>query len=808
MMARDDATRPESPSMSEDVATCIHCLTCLEGAEAGPFCCTGCRFVYGLLHANHLERFYALRAGEGRPVSSLAVERRDYRWLEPLEARLRDTPGLGRVDIDVQGLHCSGCVWLIETIFRRHAGAKQIVVNPTVGRVHIVADEHFGLRDFVCDIERFGYLFGPALKSDRSASRGLLIRMAICIAIAMNAMLFAIAIYSGLSEGPLFVLFGRLVLVLGFASVAIGGSVFIKAAWHGLRRGVLHLDLPIALGIVLAFAGSVYSFALHGRAAFFDTLTVFIALMLVGRFLQQRILERNRLALLASDGVDGLIARRVRDGTVASIKCTEIRAGDTLLVAPGELVPVDGTLRAAGQSVGDYPCDGASFSLDWINGESRPRVFPGGARIPAGAFHAGSEAVELEASTAFEESPLIDLLRTPLSREAAEPRGTRFWQRFAKIYVLAVLGAAALGFGTWIAMGASVTRAIEVATAVLIVTCPCAFGIAQPLAFDLVQAGLRRAGLCVRSPDFLDRAPAVRNVVFDKTGTLTSGTLAIKNATALAALAHVEQAALAQLVARSHHPKSLAVKRALGEAAQAYDPSARVVERAGLGLELTDAGRCFRLGAPEWAAPGAAHEGDVAFAVDGAMRADLLTVEDRRADAAREVQALQVRGYEVWLLSGDTQPRVDEEARACGIPLDHAIGGKTAKEKSDWVTSHDRDDLLMVGDGINDSLVVGQAFCSGTPAIDRPFMAARSDFYFVSAGLRPIRLALDASHALARVRRRNLRIAVAYNVLAVTLAYAGVMSPLVCAVLMPVSSLTTILATTLSLSPRRALWKS
>jgi Cu2+-exporting ATPase len=162
----------------------------------------------------------------------------------------------------------------------------------------------------------------------------------------------------------------------------------------------------------------------------------------------------------------------------------------------------------------------------------------------------------------------------------------------------------------------------------------------------------------------------------------------------------------------------------------------------------------------------------------------------------------------VWLLSGDDPARVTQTARVAGIPSDHAVGHASAEGKASFAARHDHRDLLMIGDGINDSLVVAQAFCSGTPAIDRPFMAARSDFYFVTPGLRCIRLALRAATKLAEVRRRNLTIAVAYNVLTVSLAYAGVMSPLLCAVLMPASSLTTILAAMASLSPGRPLWRS
>jgi len=764
----------------------------IDEAVDGDFCCEGCAAVYALLNERNLGRYYELRGGAGRAVARGGA--RDHKWLDPIEEARKAQGGTARVELDIQGMHCSACVWLVETLFREHGAGSSIIVNPALGRLDITAAPDLDLSRLVDDIESFGYRLGPPVKSARRASTGLLARLGVCVAIAMNSMIFAIAIYAGLREGAAYTLFLRLNFALSVVSVLVGGSVFFRAAWSGLKRRVLHMDLPIALGIALAFAGSVYAFVTHREdAAFFDTLNVFIALMILGRFLQERVLERNRLTLLASDGVDGLFARRVRDGRVETIKCTELVTGDVLLVAPGDLVPVPARIDAP-----------ATFSLDWINGESAPRVFRAGDVVPPGAFFCGVRAIEIAATSDFAASSLVTLLRTPRARDDASS-ATPWWQRFAKIYVAAVLIAASIGFAAWMIATRDFGRSLGVATAVLIVTCPCAFGIATPLAYDLFQAGLRRAGLFVRSAGFLDRAALVRTVVFDKTGTLTSGRLSVREPETLRALAPEHRRALRDLVSRSNHPKSAAILRALGETT--YDASACVTERAGRGMQLSRGGH-YRLGAPSWVAPGAVTTGDVAFGVDGRLLADITTIEERRPDARREVAALHDDGYDVWLLSGDARARVESAARDVGIPVARAVGDHSPNEKADWVRAHDRKDLLMVGDGINDSLVVSEAYCSGTPAVDRPFMAARSDFYFVAPGLHPVRVALRASRALARIRRANLFVAVAYNVLAVGLAYAGLMSPLVCAVIMPASSLSTIAVSAIRLSPRRSLWRS
>lgn len=323
-----DVLAPPRSPFAEDTTSCLHCGLPVGGSRTG-FCCVGCRAVFGLLHGEHLDRFYDLRGRRGMPVPAMRAARRDTKWLEAVEAQVRSSTGPARVVLDVQGLHCVGCVWLVEEMFSRAPGGQQVIVNPSLGRVDLIVRPDFDLRSFVAAVERFGYLFGPPVKRSPRGSRDLLVRLGVCAAISMNSMIFAIPTYAGLDCGPVFRLFTTLNLVLGAAAVAVGGTVFFRSAWRALRHHMLHLDLPIALGIALAFAGSVHSFFFRGsESSYFDTLDVFITLMLLGRWLQERAVERNRAWLLASDGTDGLLARRLRQGCVEMVRCAELCAGD------------------------------------------------------------------------------------------------------------------------------------------------------------------------------------------------------------------------------------------------------------------------------------------------------------------------------------------------------------------------------------------------------------------------------------------------------------------------------------------------
>jgi Cu2+-exporting ATPase len=794
--ANESAKAPASRVAATGV--CAHCGQPAERGET--YCCAGCEAVAAMLRQAGLERYYELRGGKGLPVPDTDGRRRDRKWLEALSARIASAEGPVRVELDVQGVHCAACVWLHEQLFQREQSGLQCLLNPALGRLSLTVRPGFDLGGFVRKLESFGYLVGEARKDERSLASTVLWRLGVSIAASMNAMIFSIAIYAGLADGQLKRIFHAIDLGLATLVVLVGGSVFFRAAWAGLRRGVLHLDLPIALGLAASYAGSVHAWSVGGEP-YFDTVCVFTTLMLVGRFLQERLLEKNRRMLLDDAGAEGLLTRRVGERGPETVPCASVAAGDVLLVGPGDLVPVDLRLDTAG-----------SFSLDWISGESRPRTFTAGEVVPAGAFSCAGEAITGVAETAFAESMLLDLLRTP-TRGGERAGATPFWQGWARRYVAGVLVLSAVAFAAWFVATRSFDRAAMVATAVLVVTCPCAFGIATPLAYDLAQAALRRVGLFVRSVDFLDRAAAVRKVVFDKTGTITHGAPRVVNPEALDALDAEALSALATLTGATGHPKSVALHELVSRRGIAAVRGARVVETAGHGVEAVLGGHVFRLGRGPFAGAREDTGGDAVFSRDGVVLAAFSMEEQVRKDAAREIERLRSAGYEVFLLSGDATERVVRTAARCGVDAAHAFGDMTPRGKAEWLAARDRSDTLMIGDGVNDLAAVERAHCSGTPAIDRPFVASRSDFYFVTPGLAPIGKALDVSRVLARVVRRNLFVALAYNAVAVALAFAGLMSPLVCAVLMPVSSLSTIAVTSLSMKGaeggrRMSAWKS
>ncbi len=779
-------------------ALCTHCRQPLPRGARSTFCCEGCERVHELLTRSGLDRYYSLR-GEQRLAPVGEQVHGQHTWLDALEADTAGQP-VRRVSFDVQGIQCGACAWLIEALFRRATDGYRIEVNPALGRILCSVGPAFSLHAFVASLEELGYRLGPATKAISSQSEGLVLRTGICLALAANTVLLSATTYFGLAEGPIFELVQNISFALATLSALVGGSYFVDRAYQGLRRGVLHLDLPIAVGMGLAYAGSAWSVYFGGgHASYLDTVSVFIALMLVGRLLQERLVEKNRRQLLASDGSSGLLARRVRDGRTELVPCPTLLLGDELLVCPGEIVPVRARLED----------NHAECSLDWINGESEPRTFVHRQELPAGAINVGKSALSITALASFERSDLDVLLRDDASHKARSTGD--FWDLLSRIYVVLVLVATAVGAAIWLLRGAPILQVLDVCTAVLVVTCPCAFGIATPLAYELAVSGLRNAGLFVRDGSFFDRAASIKRIVFDKTGTLTTGSLVLRTPEQLSTLDFASRQALYDLSARSNHPKSMAVANALRELDDHVRLSQTLVtEMPGRGLELSRAGVTYRFGEPRWATGSAATSvscGPV-LTRDGVTVAVLESAEVSRPDAVEEAHALVADGYTLWIASGDEQSRVDLMANTLGIQADQAIGNLSPEAKCSLIADLDRNDTLMIGDGINDGPALSRARCSGTPAVDRPFVPARADFYFLTPGLAPVRVALRAARAVRKVVRHALAFATLYNVFAVALCYAGLMRPWLAAVLMPASSLLVLGYTAFALSPRRPLWRS
>jgi P-type Cu2+ transporter len=764
------------------MSTCIHCATPFSSSSAlETFCCKGCEFVHDLIHNQGLTRFYDLRSNSSiRPVKSLPFEKIDLSWLETAKAKAGEGIPEGspaETDFSLEGLSCVGCVWLVEKVFDRQKGAIEASAHPANGLLHLKwTAGTTDLSSFAEEMASFGYTVTPRCgSSQRNESRDLGVKLGICAAFAMNAMVFTLPSYLGMPSDFAFAgIFHIVAFLSATLSMLVGGSYFIKRAWNAVRTRIPHIDLPIALGIIFAFAGSLVGWALGIRGLiYFDFVAIFIFLMLAGRYLQLSAIERNRNRLQRKRP----IAETLRSPDQPEpIPISEITRGTRFEISSGQTVPVSAMLES----------DAAEFSLEWINGEAEPHTYRAGRPVPAGALHLGTQPIILAASETWQDSLLHRLTETT--------RGTvrlPSLEKLLKFYLIAIVLIGIAGFAYWFQAN-GLPQALQVMISVFVVSCPCALGVALPLADELVGSRMERAGVFIRENQLWGRIRQIRTIIFDKTGTLTLERPVLANPEILTELNDDSRLALARLANGSLHPVSRSLLEALGIHGQhaLRTHGTNIIEDIpGMGRQYTDKNGTWTLGRPGWAYNSTMETSphDAELCHNAKPIACFHFQESLRPDAISAISSLKKR-YRIVILSGDKSEKVIATANALHINANDAHAALQPCDKERIVRSLDKHDTLYLGDGANDSLAFNVAFVTGTPVVDRSLLETKSDFFFLGQSLRFLPLMLN----LARLRRHTAAIAfgfaLIYNAAAITASLLGYMNPLIAAIIMPLSS--------------------
>ncbi len=772
------------------MASCEHCGTEYTPKTAAErYCCRGCEFVAELIAENGFEQFYDLKQGIAvAPVRSRPFEEHDFSWLGPkvleAEAEAEKRGEAARLDLALEGISCVGCVWLVEKLFARHAGSVRAAANPSSGRLHLEwMPGKCELEPFLRELCQFGYVAAPAgsVRGDHERRR-LMARMGLCGAFALNTMAFSLPVYLGMPRDFEFAeLFKLIAFLSATLSMLVGGGYFMDRAWRAVRAKSLHIDLPIALGLISAYGGSIVGWALgKERLLYFDFVSIFVFLMLSGRYLQTTAVERNRRRLVRAQPVPEAVPRA--DGEGDAVGREEILPGLKFLLAPGQALPVSGVL-AAGE---------ADFSLEWIHGEADPVRFSAGSRLPAGAILLSRTPAAVEAGERWQDS-LLAKLTAPVSGDRASPGLDKLLRVYLSIVL--VMGLSALAFWGW--QGDWLTGA-QAMISVFVVSCPCALGVAIPLADDIAASAVERLGVFVRTATLWPRLVRVRRVIFDKTGTLTLERPVLENPETVAALDDESALALAHLTQGSLHPVARSLLEALGTRGQkllADSDGVKITEFPGLGVSLETAGALWTLGKAGWTGESAisAETAGSELRRDGKWIAAFHFSESLRPGAVAMLRSLEKRGLSLHILSGDHADKVSKMATALGLAGNQALGGLSPEEKAREVRALDRQDTLYLGDGANDSLAFDASLVTGTPVVDRSLLESKADFYTLGSGLAFLTGLMDAAEARKGAVRGAFAFALVYNLTTVAFSMAGKMSPLLAAILMPLSSIVSIL---------------
>lgn len=801
------ASAPASPQAAAPLVACAHCgQPCPPGPAPAPpapprFCCAGCATVHALIHAAALDGYYAFCERAGTRPSPVAERARAYVELDAPDALLRrgavEHEGVTHVPLAIDGVHCAACLWLLERLPRLVPGVVSARLNVARGVLHVGFDAAATrLSEIARHLAALGYpprpeVAGPSpdAPSIRSA-RTLAIRLAVAGASAGNVMLMAFALYGGQFEAMspewrAFFRWGCLVATL--PALLHAARPFFAGARQAIAARAPHMDLPISVALAVGFAWGLHNTITGRGEIYFDTLTTVIFLLLVGRWLQARQQRHAGNAPALLEALTPRAARRVRGPSTEDVALGALAAGDAIEVRAGEVVPVDGTVLEGSSCV----------DLSILTGESRPLAVAPGDQVHAGTLNVRSPLrVQVGAVGARTRlGRIVALVEVIASgRAPIVTLADRLAGRFAALVLVMAL---VTGAAWWLATGQG-TPAIDRAVALLVITCPCALGMATPLAIEVALGKAARRGILIKGGPVVERIAGLDRVVLDKTGTLTTGRLGLVFWSGERATERWVQA----LEARVNHPIALALAEGLPGGAVATD----VVQHLGRGVSGAVEGHEVAVGAPGWIVDGAARLAPEISAaletcarrgwtpllvrVDGEVRAAIGLGDPIRPEAAAAVAHLRALGASLHVASGDDAAVVGHVGEALGLPADHLHGQATPEAKVALVER--LGPCVMVGDGVNDAAALAAAAAGVAVHGGAEASLAAADVFFTRPDLELLPELLAGCRRTLRVIRRNLVFSLLYNAVGATLAAAGVLDPLLAAILMPLSSLTVI----------------
>lgn len=669
----------------------------------------------------------------------------------------------------VPGIRCAGCISKIERGLAPLSGLLSARVNFTARQVAVEHLPELQIPRIQEALAELGFEAQPLRATeaagDKSESRALLRATAVAGFAAMNVMLLSVSVWSG-ADGATRDLFHLLSALIAIPTVAYSGRPFFRSAWAALRHGRTNMDVPISIGVLLVTGLSLFETLTGGAHAYFDGAVMLLFFLLCGRVLDSVMRDRAR------DGVTALLKQTAPGATVLLeagrtewLAAEALRPGMRLLVVAGERLAADAIVE-----------EGASaLDLSLLTGESAPQRVAADDKVLAGTLNLEGP-LTVRVTAAGPDTAIADIARLMEQAGQGRSRYVRIADRAARLYAPAVHTLAASSFLLWLMMGAGWHQALLIAAAVLIITCPCALGLAVPAAQIVTAGALMRAGVLVKDGSALERLAEANRALFDKTGTLTLG----RPVPSLDAVSDEVLPILAALARRSHHPLSRAIAAALESTPAAAVDDLREIP--GFGLEGSHVGQAVSLGRPA-AAKGMATElriGDRGWTIG---------FEDRlRPDAAATVRRLGQLGLASSIASGDRAAAVAPVARELGLT---AQTGMHPQDKLDAIArlSGAGHKVLMVGDGLNDGPALAAGHVSMAPASASDVGQNAADAVFLGDSLAPVAIAVSAARKTMRVVRQNFAIAIGYNAIAVPLALMGKVTPLVAALAMSGSSI-------------------
>ncbi len=705
---------------------------------------------------------------------------------DTLLAAARDLgDGTCQLELGVPDVHCATCIRTIEQGLGRLDMVEHARVNLSTKRVRVTFDPKKGAPSkLTATVRQSGHrvMLLDAIVEDEDAKKlsHLVRALAVSGFAAGNIMLFSVSVWAG-ADAATRDLFHWVSALIAIPAVGYSGQVFFRSAIGALRHGRLNMDVPIALAVLLSLIMSVFETARGAENTYFDASITLLFFLLIGRTLDHMMREKARGAVKNLAQMAPRRAILVKgDGTREAIAIADIEPGMELAIAAGQRVPVDGEVKT-GVSEAD---------VSLVTGEAAPETIKPGSELLSGTLVL-TGAITLVAKQRAEQSFLARMIELMEAAEGSRAGYRRIADRAAEIYAPAVHLLALIAFLGWGFISGDWHLATIIAIAVLIITCPCALALAVPMVHIVAAGRLFEAGIVMKDGAALERMGEAGHVVFDKTGTLTQGAPSVTEQFFGDAAALSMAGKLARL---SAHPFS----KALGIFALGDDVFAgETHEVAGQGIEGKDEDGIWRLGKKEWcngaeaatqAPRNVMAQSEVWLSYNGNPVAAFALADAPRPDARIAIEALVAAGYEVSLLSGDRIGAVEKLAAELGIKNAHGEMTPAGKVAHIQALQAEGENVLMVGDGINDAPALRAANVSMAPASAADVGRSAADFIFTRNSLTAVPATLELARKADKGVRENFALALVYNIVAVPLAMAGFVTPLIAALAMSTSS--------------------
>ena len=771
------------------MSICLHCDEDIvipifdenDNDHKSPFCCNGCLTVFNIIHLKGLDSYYEIKNKSAIFKRRSPVEGKAYQfnYLDNdefiKEYTYLNLIGERTIEFYLEGIHCLACLWLIEKLpeFLTDVKLSRLDMNRSIATISL--KENGKLSHVARELNNLGYRPHPLKRNQDTQElktkeeRKMLLKIGVAAAGAGNIMLYAVSIYAGAS-GTYATLFNKLSVAFALPVLFYSATPFYTTAWNALKNKTLSIDIPISMALLIGAALGIYNMLIGVNENFFDSLTTLVFLLLISRYFLNKIQAEGLTANDLNFFYQGnAILKKVGDAFVETHQ-QQIKENDIIKVLSNQMLPVDGVIIEG--------VTGLNNSL--LTGESRPEQAEIGTQVYSGAMNLGTEVI-IRVEKINQDTRIGKILKQVESGWIQKAHIIDLTNRISKYFLISVFILAALLF-THLAIKGSALNGLERALTLLIVTCPCALALATPLTLTRTLSRASKKGIIIKNDEVIEKLSKINSVYLDKTGTITYGLLKVDDFNKLGASTLDLMDVIVSLEKLSLHPVAIALVEyaKIKGAKKVYDVK-NLKEILGIGVSGFIEGIFYEIKA-------------LKIYENQQCVADFSFNDRIRSDSKQAIELIKSYGIDVSLISGDQKQIVESISLQAGIDQKNVYFEVAPETKLAMIEKSNK--ALMVGDGANDAMALSRSYVGVAVmgAMDISMRAA--DIYLSTPGITPVADLIIISKETMKVIHRNLVLSLLYNSLSVYAAFTGMISPLVAAVIMPISSLT-VLASTL-----------